>query len=324
MNESSYIFDISEKEINAVLFDLGSKYDRINALIPDKVVLYSERYDIKEKPISNSAFQGLQQIGFIDDTYYHLTDEGRKYFELKFILKEDATVSTIIKQKLLLNPIVNLIWQVFYGRGKISVEQLKTLLNYHQVANWEIENKEITSLLILLNHYQILTYDKKNQIFYLKEPLNSDNHIKQYFVNPTTPFSNIYNMRKVIRSCIGDIYWVDKHFRKEGLEIILDGLAHENVTSVTIISGAENVTQSAKFEYELLRQELSKRSITLLWRVINDKSFKWHDRWIVSQNMCYNVPPVLSIIRGQRADILKTETSLDVQPFMDIGVDITA
>jgi len=146
--------------------------------------------------------------------------------------------------------------------------------------------------------------------------------IKQYYISPTTPFSNVYNMRKALRSCSGNIYWIDKHFRKEGLEIVLDGLAYEGVRSLTIISGTDNATESAKKDYLLLRQELSERSVSLAWQIITDTTFKWHDRWIVADNCCYNVPPVFAIIRGQRADILKTDVILDVMPFLEASTNI--
>ena len=322
MNDFVYIFYISEPEINSTIFDLGNNYDRINESIIDKFTLYSERFDVEEKSISNNVFRFLLDVGFVDDCDHYLTDEGKVYFELSFIFNDCNSASDIIKQKLLLNPIVNLIGQVFYGRGKIGIEQLRILLNYHKISDREIEGKEVTSLLTLLNRYQILTYDKKNRVFYLKHPINPETPIKQYFVNPTTPFSNIYNVRKVIRACTGDVFWIDKHFRKEALEIIFDGLPNENVTSITIISGLENVTASAKSDYESLQRELKERSVVLSWRIIKDTSFKWHDRWIVSNNLCYNIPPVLSIIRGQRADIIKTDIQLDITPFLNISFEL--
>jgi len=321
MNNATYLLGVSENEINSTVYNLGNQYDKIKNDLKG-VILYSERVNIDEKNISINVFNFLSDIGFIDNSNHSLTEDGKAYFELKFILKDEYNAFFAIKQKLLLNPIVNLIGQVFYGRGKISIEQLRILLNYHKIADWEIDSKEIISLLIFLNKYQVLTYDKKNRVFCLKDPINLETPIKQYFVNPTTPFSNIYNVRKVIRACAGDIFWVDKHFRKEGLEIILDGLAHENVNSFTIISGPENSTASAKSDFESLKNELQSRSIALNWRIVSDTSFKWHDRWIVSQDLCYNIPPVLSIIRGQRADILKTDELLDLQPFLKASVEL--
>ena len=121
---------------------------------------------------------------------------------------------------------------------------------------------------------------------------------------------------KVIRVCRGDAYWADKHFRKEGLEMLIDGLPYQGVKSVTIISGKDNLTASAKADCFSLQTELAQRQIVLSWRVIESSAFKWHDRWLVADNQCHNIPPVLAIIRGQRSEILSTEEQLDVQPFI--------
>jgi hypothetical protein len=180
--------------------------------------------------------------------------------------------------------------------------------------------KDINSLLTLLNKFSILTYDKKYGLFYLKEPTQSTYNVEQFYINPSTPFSNVYNIRKAIRSCRGSIYWIDKHFRKEGLEMIIDGLAYEGVNQVNIISSSENVTQSAKSDFERIKEELESHSIIINWRIIDNTSFKWHDRWIVADNICYNVPPVLAIIRGQRSDIIKENSKFDITEFINISV----
>jgi len=317
----SYIFGITEKMINSSVYDLGTKYDRIFELVLPTLV--SDHYAVEEKTIDESTFNFLIASEFIDEADYFLTESGKKYFEALYIHRDGETASTIIKQKIQLNPIVNLVGQVFYGRGKISNDQLQILLNYHKVADAEVDAKNVVALLTILNKYGIVVYDKKNRLFYIKETVSAEEPICQYYISPSTPFSNIYNVRKALRSCAGDIYWIDKHFRKEGLEMALDGLAYEGVKSLTIISGSDNATESAKRDYNLLQQELSERQILLTWRIITDTTFKWHDRWIVADNYSYNVPPVLAILRGQRAEILKTNLALDVNLFLEASINIS-
>ncbi|MHC1720131.1 MAG: hypothetical protein AB9844_05510 [Clostridiaceae bacterium] len=318
-----YIISVSEKMINSTICDLGTKYDRIDKGITS-ATLYSDHYNNQPKEVPKSLFKFLISIGFIDATDHYLTKDGKTYFELMYIHQNTKLAYDFMKERLLENPVTNLIGQVFYGRGKISVEQLRILLNYHNIADWEIKHEEITSLLTLFNKFSILVYDKKGKNFYLKEPINRDEPLKQYYVTPSTPFSNIYNVRKIIKACRGDIYWVDKHFRKEGLEIVHDGLTFNGITSVTIVSGTENITQSAKSDFIALKAELNERGVKLCWQVITDKSFKWHDRWIVADNLCYNIPPILSIIRGQRANMLKTDKRLDVNTFLNVSIDLNS
>ena len=78
--------------------------------------------------------------------------------------------------------------------------------------------------------------------------------------------------------------------------------------------------KSAYNDYQLLCSELAERKIVLSWRIIDSKEFKWHDRWVVADNCCYNIPPVLAIIRGQRSDIVKVKQNLEVKLFLDHSV----
>lgn len=309
-NNHDYLFAVNDKDIRAVLYDVGTARD-----FPDN---HLEDIDLRYKP----AFDFLEQAGLLQIEHYALSDVGKRLFESIFIFPDEAAFNDQLVQVLLRNPVVNLLCQSFYGRGKASVEQLRVLLNYHGIGSKDIEYSNVVSVLTLLNKYGIVVYDKKNKTFTVKKSGGFVEPIDQYYICPDTPYSNIYNMRKVIRSCQGNIFWVDKHFRKEGFEMLIDGLPYQGVSSITIISGKDNVTASAKLDYLNLRTELSNRQITLSWRVIENASFKWHDRWLVADNQCHNIPPVLAIIRGQRAEILLTKDRLDINSFMSESIPV--
>lgn len=304
-----YLFQLTDKDIRSVLYNVGTAHNRCK----------QEEIIRDYQP----AFVFLEQSGLLGMESCELSETGRNLFESLFIFTDEAVANDFMAQILLQNPVVNLLCQSFYGRGKVVVEQLRVLLNYHGVGTKEIDYSGVVSFLSLLNKYGIVVYDKKNKVFTVKKTGDFTEPVSQYYICPDTPYSNIYNMRKVIRACRGNIYWVDKHFRKEGLEILVDGLPYQGVTSVTIISGRDNLTVSAKTDYFNLQAELSQRQIALNWRVIEDTEFKWHDRWLVADNQCHNIPPVLAIIRGQRAEILSTKERLDVQPFIEESLSVS-
>ena len=306
-----YLFAVTDKDIRTVLYNVGTSRDCRNEKL--------EGTGTQHEP----SFTFLEEAGLLQNECYALSESGRNLFELIFVFTDEAAADDQIVQILLKNPVVNLLCQSFYGRGKVGVEQLRVLLNYHGVGTVEINYSSAVSLLSLLNKYSIVVYDKKNKVFTVKKTGGFTEPISQYFICPDTPYSNIYNMRKVIRSCTGDMYWIDKHFRKEGFEMLVDGLPYQGVTSVTIISGKDNLTASAKTDYVNLQTELAQRQISLSWRIIDNNSFKWHDRWLVADNQCHNIPPVLAIMRGQRAEILATKERLDIQPFLAESVPIT-
>lgn len=300
-----YLFALTAQEITSVLYELGtSRRSSSESSVTPAV-----------SPLT-SAHQFFLESDLLSEAGHSFSDKGKSLFEALFVYHEEATGAAQIAQFLLCNPVVNLLCQYFYGRGKVAVDQLRTLLNYQQVTVDEVTYPEIISLLILLNKYGIVVYDKKNKMFLVKAIDGSVHPISQYYIQPETPFSNIYNMRKVIRTCRGDVFWIDKHFRKEGFELLLDGLPYEGISSVTIISGADNLTASARADYTALQSELGNRGVSLTWRVINNPSFKWHDRWLVADNQCHNIPPVLAIIRGQRSDILRAKEHLDIESFV--------
>ncbi len=306
-----YLFSITDKEISAVLYNVGTARDHCVQETDDAAIR------------SNPTLVFFEQAGLLQTEGYALSEHGKELFEILFIFTDVPAANNRIAEILLRNPVVNLLCQSFYGRGKVGVEQLRVLLNYHSVGSKEIDYSDVVSLLGLLNKYGIAVYDKKNKAFTVKKTSEFPEPVSQYYICPDTPYSNIYNMRKVIRACRGDVYWVDKHFRKEGLELLVDGLPYQGVTSVTIISGRDNLTVSAKTDYFNLQAELAQRQIVLNWRVIDNSTFKWHDRWLVADNQCHNIPPVLAILRGQRAEILSTKERLDVQPFILESTPVT-
>lgn len=314
-NYHDYIFRLTDKAIFEALYYVGTMRD-CSTLTLSEV--------IKSCKISQtiSVIEFFERAGILHENKT-LSDLGKELFELFFVFSNKNASNELIKQILLKNPVVSLICQYFYGKGKIGIEQLRTLLNYHSIGSKEIVHVDVVSLLTLLNKYNIVVYDKKNMSFIVKVIENSVEPISQYYITPDMPYTNIYNMRKVIRSCRGDIYWIDKHFRKDGFELLVDGIPFDGVNSITIISGIDNLTASAKEDYQFLQLELSQRGISLNWRIICDKSFKWHDRWLVADNQCHNIPPILAIIRGQRAEILLTKEHLDVQPFISNSVPVS-
>lgn len=313
----AYILNITSKAINEYIYELGSKYHRVlKDNYNDKYFMVNDEEIVENKAIQIESYDFFMDINFIEEGI--LTLKAKEYYELRFVLDNIEETDLIIQEYLLNNAIVNLIVQVFYGRGNINKLQICNLLNLHHISKEPITEESISSLIVLLNKYSILTYDRKKRIVYVNEKLPRKNlTIKEYFIEPSTPFSNIYNLRKAIRACKGDIYWIDKHFRKEGLEMIIDGLSSTEVKTVTIISGTDNLTQSAKADFLRLHDELKDRNIIADWRIIDDGDFKWHDRWLISDTNCFNIPPVLALIRGQRSEIIKTESDINVTEFVN-------
>ncbi len=137
-------------------------------------------------------------------------------------------------------------------------------------------------------------------------------------ISPKTPYSNRKHIKDIVSSLEDEAYWVDKHFHKKAFDILLEGLDTDKISSFTIISLDENMTQSAVSDFLLLKKELSFKGVTLEWGIIHDEATKrsFHDRWIFDMLKVWNVPPVRSIIKDQEADIIIVDVRPDIDHFL--------
>ncbi len=132
---------------------------------------------------------------------------------------------------------------------------------------------------------------------------------KGFVVKPEEPFSNIIKLRQILRGSEEYIWWADLHFTARGLEELIISIDPALIEEVRILSGTANVNQRAKQDFQRFREELLAKGISAEWRILNNFS---HDRFIISKNLCYNVPPINSLLRGQYSEILQTT---NVPPF---------
>lgn len=321
----SYILRLSDRKIHEALNLLATTHTNIELdHLEDVYYLIPNSKKSKRVVIPRDLICFFQDIGFLSENKNILSENGTNYFRLTNVFLEEVNRCTFFQKLLLVNPIIALISQVFYGRGDITPLQVKTLLLSHQIIDGNAKDPDFSSFLMLINKYDIITYSKKTSTLRIKTEPAEESPLLQYFIEPTLPFSNIYHMRKLLRASVGNIYWIDKHFRKDGFEIIIDSLAPEGVNSITIISGADNISESANADYLRLKEELKFRDINLVWRIINKDSFlsKWHDRWLIADNHAYNIPPVLAIKNGQRSEIIRTDTPPKIPEFLGHSIDI--
>lgn len=122
-------------------------------------------------------------------------------------------------------------------------------------------------------------------------------------VKPEEPYSNVLKLRQLLRESEEYIWWVDPHFPARGLEELIASIDPALVREVRILSGPANVDQRAKHDFTRFREELSNKGIAAEWRILREFS---HDRFIISKNRCYNVPPINSLLRGQYSEISQT------------------
>ena len=143
-------------------------------------------------------------------------------------------------------------------------------------------------------------------------------------ISPGKPFSNKKNFKDIIRTCKKHIYWIDKYFSKIGLELLSDSINIEKVKVVKILMSNDKIDDKLKNSFRDFKQELKSSNVVCELRVISDNKIKSsiHDRWLISEDSCFNVPSTDTLARGQYSEIKKTPNSPPFENWWDESTDI--
>ncbi|MEW6557389.1 MAG: ORF6N domain-containing protein [Elusimicrobiota bacterium] len=127
-------------------------------------------------------------------------------------------------------------------------------------------------------------------------------------ISPEKPFSNKKNFKDIIRSCRKYIYWVDKYFSEIGLELLSESVDFEKVKIIKILTSAEKVNEKLEKSFRDFKVELKNNDVICKLKVITDNKIRTsiHDRWLMSDNFCFNLPSTDTLARGQYSEIKKT------------------
>jgi CxxC-x17-CxxC domain-containing protein len=144
-------------------------------------------------------------------------------------------------------------------------------------------------------------------------------------IKPNTPYENRLHFREVIRSCTGYIYWIDRYVGKDGLEFLLDAFNHDTIKQIKIISSIYNneyqINDSLKDRFSKFQTELAAKGISVEMRVATTKGAYdriSHDRFIIGENVKYNVPSFSTVAKGGFSEMKKTK---NIIPFDDYWND---
>ena len=122
--------------------------------------------------------------------------------------------------------------------------------------------------------------------------------------NPQEPYSNITKLREILRECEEYIWWEDPHFGQRALEELVMIVDPSQVNQIRILSRQAQFTDNAKRDFKRFHKEMTAKGISVEWRVTK-KSIA-HDRYLITRNFTYNLPPVNSIYEGSYGEALHT------------------
>lgn len=317
--------EVTEPRGKKILKDSWSKCENVLVAITMQTEKKLEKKIGKSKWSELYGF--LEEIGFVD--HDGLTERGKDYYKSRFILRDKKMWNQILKDALKIFYPTQAICQLLWGRPNLNKQSVYRLLVLEEHINSkEFREQDIGGFLMLLNRCNILKYNKKSgEITILYNPRKGEEtKISTKFLSPETPYSNVRNLKEILRKSEGFVYWFDKHFSLKGLEPLHDEANGTKITEIKILSGITSGRVNKKFKDEFIRfrEEMKTRQIHAELRILCNKGILngIHDRWIISKNVVYNIPPVDTIFQGQYAEMKKTDNRPPFEEWWVNGLDI--
>lgn len=215
---------------------------------------------------------------------------GRRYLPYVFTEQGVAMLSSVLNSERAI---------------KVNIAIMRVFVNIRKIV---ATNKVI---LDRLNELESKLDKKISTIF---DVINMQSGVR--LLEPSKTYSNKKFMRDIIQSCKNYIHWIDKYFSIAGLDLLIDGVNFKQIKYIKILMLEEKANDKFKSKYKDFKEEISKYGIDCQLRVIIDKKLgsAIHDRWLISDNVCYNLPSTDTIARGQYSEIKKTN---NIPPFED-------
>lgn len=167
-------------------------------------------------------------------------------------------------------------------------------------------------------HKDLVTKIWENEQFHDAIVKNGAKVYYDWAITPNNPVENRLRFRQTIASCKGYLKWVDRYFNHEGLEFLIHALNMQDVKHVKILTSVYQNGVNEKFynEFEKFQNELKSKGVTCEMQVIMTKDLHrvMHDRYIIAENVTYNVPSPTTVNLGQFSEIKKSTAQV---PFDD-------
>ncbi|OIN97057.1 hypothetical protein AUJ66_04520 [Candidatus Desantisbacteria bacterium CG1_02_38_46] len=256
----------------------------------------AELYGVETKYLTRQVRRNIER--FPEDFMFQLTREeflrcqivtsswgGRRYLPYAFTEQGVAMLSSVLNSKRAI---------------QVNIGIMRVFVNIRKLVS---TNKGILNRLNQLED-KVQSHDKKIRTIFevIHRPLDTK------MLSPGKPFSNKKAIRDIISSCEKYIYWVDKYFSRVGLDWLSESLNTSKVKNIKILMSSEKTDEKFLSLYKDLEKELKSDGVKCELRVIIDNKLKAniHDRWIISENLCYNTPSTDTVARGQYSEVKRT------------------
>ena len=272
----------------------------------------AQLYDVETKYLTRQVRRNIER--FPRDFMFKLTREeflrcqnvtsrwgGVRYLPYAFTEQGVAMLSSVLNSKRAI---------------QVNISIMRIFVNIRRLVS---ANRGILNRLNQLED-KVQSHDKKIRTIFevIHRPLDAK------LLSPGKPFSNKKAIRDIISSCEKHIYWVDKYFSKAGLDWLSESLNTGKVKDIRILMSFDKVDKKFISLYKDLKKELKNNGVKCELRIISDNKLNAdiHDRWIISENMCYNMPSTDTIARGQYSEVKRTANFPPFDEWWEKSTDI--
>jgi hypothetical protein len=301
--------EIDTLEVSSVKTESNTKYRGVLSLIALRsaqdfntgLCLENSRNNDKDHifPKSNKEFNAFKDINSVLNITWMSVETNRK---IKNAKKPSVYIPEFISQK--------------YNGNE---EEFVKVLNSHFI------NRSAYRYLLNDQFPEFISERDKEILTDIRKRLDLQNSIqKTGMIVPDQPFTNKRIFAEAIHSCENYIYWIDKYFSKPGMDMLIESLNYEKVKEIKILMSIEKVDEKFRDSFKDFREELKNKNINALLRVLIEQKVKSkiHDRWILSENVSYNIPSPDIVIRGQYSEITATDTKPPFEQWWTNSKDI--
>lgn len=261
--------------------------------------LENARNNDRDHLFPKAEFHSMKNVNSILNMSWMSDDTNRK---IKRYKKPSAYVKEFIKEK--------------YNNNE---KEFLRVLESHFI------NKNAYDVMLKDDFHGFISEREKTILEKIKNVMGIDGPAHDHtLITPDQPFSNRVAFWNAIKSCNDHIYWIDKYFSKEGLELLSQSLNTNTTKTLKILVSIEKADEKLRSIFKDFRDEMKNKGVTCELRVIVDSKLKSsiHDRWILSKNSCYNIPSADTVARGQYSEIKLTENRPPFEDWWAKSLDI--
>jgi hypothetical protein len=238
-----------------------------------------------------------------------LTERGMAFDDAVNIYGDRDQGAAILRDAYLGLPATQVLMQGLHGRGPVRVEGALHLLVRHDIA-LPGEETRLRRFLQVLNDLDIVAYSNKLQTVRIvatmpvqEEPSEPKPSVR--VIEKARPYSNIRHMRETLRECKEYIWWVDPHFEMRGLELLADEADVTHIKEIKILSGGRPEGKHVE-EFKRFKEEMKKLGIDAEWRMVEKPDVEFHNRFVVTKDKAWDLPPIAALYTGKYSQISET------------------